>query len=42
MNDRKNQPLTFSSLAVALAGDYRNLYVINAENDSYTEYAPDR
>ncbi len=41
MNDRKNQPLTFSSLAVALAGDYRNLYVIDPENDSYTEYAPD-
>jgi len=32
--------LSFASLALALADDYTNLYVINAEDDSYIEYVP--
>ena len=35
----EHQNLTFASLALALANDYSSLYVIDSENDNYTEYA---
>ena len=41
MNEREREPLTFVSLALALANDYSRLFVINPENDSYSEYSPD-
>lgn len=37
MNGEK---LTFERLALALAGDYESVYVINNEDDSYEEYKP--
>ena len=43
MENRTNEqcePLSFASLALALAGDYKSLYVIDPEDDSYVEYAP--
>ena len=40
MESLKREPLTFVSLALALANDYSRLFVIDAENDSYVEYAP--
>lgn len=30
--------ITFTWLATALAGDYKSIYLINTDNDSYTEY----
>lgn len=40
MNENKRKSLTFVNLALALANDYKTLYVIDPENDSYVEYAP--
>ncbi|WP_303834280.1 GGDEF domain-containing protein [Ruminococcus flavefaciens] len=37
-NDRS--PVSFASLALALANDYLSIYVIDAETDSYVEYSP--
>ncbi|SDA24355.1 diguanylate cyclase (GGDEF) domain-containing protein [Ruminococcus sp. YE71] len=39
MNDHRQEPITFSDLALALANDYSRLFVINAEDDSYIEYS---
>ena len=39
MHDMNQQPLTFASLALALANDYSSIYVIAADDDSYVEYA---
>ncbi len=39
MKDRDNAPLTFVSLALALANDYTRLFVIDAKDDSYIEYS---
>lgn len=39
MNKRDNAPLTFVSLALALANDYTQLFVIDADDDSYVEYS---
>ena len=39
MKNPDSESLSFASLALALAGDYRNLFVIDAENDSYIEYS---
>ena len=33
-----NTPITFGELALALAGDYDSIFVIDAEDDSYVEY----
>ena len=41
MNENKREPLTFVSLALALANDYSTLFVIDPLDDSYTEYTPD-
>ncbi len=35
---KKNAPITFSEIAVALASDYESIYVINSVDDSYVEY----
>lgn len=40
MKNSNNEPLTFVSLALALANDYSRLFVIDSEDDSYIEYAP--
>lgn len=40
MNENKRKSLTFVNLALALANDYKTLFVIDPENDSYVEYAP--
>ena len=40
MHHQNQEPLSFASLALALAGDYSSLFVIDYENDSYVEYAP--
>ncbi|MCR4639627.1 GGDEF domain-containing protein [Ruminococcus sp.] len=40
MKKHDKSPISFASLALALANDYCNIYVINAENDSYVEYSP--
>ena len=37
-NNSNNNPITFGELALALAGDYESIYVIDAEDDSYVEY----
>ena len=39
MDKKRHQSLTFVNLALALASDYRTLYVIDPEDDSYVEYA---
>ena len=40
MNENKRKSLTFVNLALALANDYKTLYVISSDDDSYIEYAP--
>ena len=40
MKNSNHEPLTFVSLALALANDYNRLFVIDSEDDSYIEYAP--
>ena len=35
---KNNEQRSFTSLAIALAGDYRSIYVISPEDDSYVEY----
>lgn len=40
MNNNKQDSLTFAGFAIALANDYSRLFVIDSENDSYAEYAP--
>ena len=40
MEKQNRIPLSFASLALALANDYISLYVIDSEDDSYIEYAP--
>ena len=40
MKNQERSPISFASLALALANDYSRLFVINAENDSYIEYSP--
>lgn len=40
MKKNNSTPISFSSLALALANDYLSIYVIDAENDSYIEYSP--
>ena len=37
-NNKKNIPITFGELALALAGDYDSIFVINSEDDNYVEY----
>lgn len=37
---KTNQPLSFASIALALANDYSRLFVIDSEDDSYVEYSP--
>ena len=37
--NRKNEPLSFTGLALALANDYSRLFVTGREDDSYVEYA---
>ncbi len=39
MSEQKHEQLTFAKLALALAGDYTTLYVINPDDDSYVEYS---
>ncbi len=39
MRKYRREPLTFVNLALALANDYVQLYVIDPENDSYVEYS---
>ena len=39
-NPQQDGRLSFLQLALLLAQDYTNLYVINAETDNYIEYAP--
>ena len=38
MRKEDSQPLSFASIALALANDYSRLFVINADDDSYVEY----
>ena len=40
MNKSNGQPLSFANLALALANDYCQLFVIDPVDDSYVEYAP--
>lgn len=40
MKNNNQAALSFVRLALALANDYSRLYVIDAENSSYVEYAP--
>lgn len=40
MSRQDREPISFASLALALANDYSSLYVIDAEDDSYIEYQP--
>jgi len=35
---KENQPLSFASIALALANDYSRLFVIDSDDDSYIEY----
>ena len=37
---KTNNPLSFASIALALANDYSRLFVIDSEDDSYIEYSP--
>ena len=39
MKDQHREPLTFASLALALANDYSRLFVIDPQDDSYVDYA---
>ena len=39
MPNKKHKPATFVDLALALANDYDRLFVIDAEDDSYSEYS---
>lgn len=34
----EKKPISFSDIALALANDYENIYVIDADDDSYVEY----
>ncbi len=36
----QNSNITFERLALALAGDYESIYVVDNEDDSYVEYSP--
>ena len=36
----QDKPISFADLALALANDYFQLFVINNEDDSYVEYSP--
>jgi len=38
--EKANRPLSFASIALALANDYSRLFVIDSEDDSYIEYSP--
>lgn len=38
-SSKNKEPITFASLALALANDYDRLFVIDADDDSYVEYA---
>ena len=38
--NKKNNPLSFTGLALALANDYNRIFVIDSEDDSYVEYTP--
>ncbi|MBO7663720.1 MAG: GGDEF domain-containing protein [Clostridia bacterium] len=38
---KENQPLSFASIALALANDYSRLFVIDSDDDSYIEYLID-
>ena len=40
MNNNRNKSMSFAHLALALANDYKSLYVIDSDDDSYIEYAP--
>lgn len=40
MDKQNSQPMSFVNIALALANDYCQIYVINPENDSYVEYVP--
>lgn len=41
MESVNKQSLSFGEIALALAGDYESIYVINSRDDSYVEYIPE-
>ncbi|MBO6193780.1 MAG: GGDEF domain-containing protein [Clostridiales bacterium] len=41
MESVDKQSLSFGEIALALAGDYESIYVINSLDDSYVEYIPE-
>ena len=38
METGSKKHITFAEIALALAGDYESIYVIDADDDSYIEY----
>lgn len=42
MSENNRSPVSFVNFALALASDYNRLFVINADDDSYAEYSPDK
>lgn len=41
MESTDKQSLSFGEIALALAGDYESIFVINSGDDSYVEYVPE-